>query len=357
MNGKRKNNFDPLRLVLASLVIISHSFTMVHTTWPEPLAFLTKGQMDLGGLAVDAFFTISGSLIAASWVRSRGLADYARKRILRIYPGFLVCCLFSVFILAPIGQPRLASFFASFPWPTFVKNALLLNRIELPRSFSPPPWLWDSELNGSLWTIKIEFECYILIALLGLAGLLKKRHLILGLTLLVNAAYVLSDLQPDFLARSAAAPAMLHFANHFRFCSYFLLGTCAWLFSDRIRYTRLPLALAVVSYLVGARLGCGSIFMPWALAFMLFYVAFHPRVSFGRMAQKRDLSYGVYLYGWPMQRVAVMLVGRQLNPYLLTLTCAPLVLITAFLSWTFVEEPALALKSGTRVVRASQQPG
>src|SRR5215472_14362624 len=92
--SRQCNNFNIIRLSLALMVIFSHSFPVAlghgGDTRFEPLNIWTRHQASSGAVAVNSFFFISGFLITASWLRSRSVPDYFLKRVLRIYPGFIV---------------------------------------------------------------------------------------------------------------------------------------------------------------------------------------------------------------------------------------------------------------------------
>jgi peptidoglycan/LPS O-acetylase OafA/YrhL len=127
-----ENNIDLLRLVLAALVIFSHSYPLLHV--PEPVRLATRGQRSAGELAVDGFFILSGFLIARSWQSSRGLGDYLRRRVFRIYPGFLVAILFSGLIAAPSLEESPSVYWQAFSWRDFSLMGINLN-------FYTPPHL------------------------------------------------------------------------------------------------------------------------------------------------------------------------------------------------------------------------
>ena len=93
----RSNNFDLLRLVLASFVIISHSYPL--TKNKEILSSLTNGQVDFGGLAVNSFFALSGYFIFLSLQRSKTISNYIWKRILRLYPALIVLFIFTLIVI------------------------------------------------------------------------------------------------------------------------------------------------------------------------------------------------------------------------------------------------------------------
>ena len=111
-SGAKANNLDFLRLVFAGLVIVMHSFYVFSSSSvPEPLHHFTLGRVYSGTLAVYGFFAISGYLIVASWLRVPRLGDFMKRRVLRIYPGFVACCLLCVFVVVPWHGP---TFMASF---------------------------------------------------------------------------------------------------------------------------------------------------------------------------------------------------------------------------------------------------
>src|SRR6266851_10046745 len=86
----RLNNFDFLRFALATFVILSHSWDLVRGRESNPIMIATRGQMEFGSVAVDGFFILSGFLITMSFINSGSVLDYLRRRVLRIYPGYLV---------------------------------------------------------------------------------------------------------------------------------------------------------------------------------------------------------------------------------------------------------------------------
>ena len=93
----RDNALNLIRLLLAVLVIVAHSF---------PISGLGNGLeiggMSLGLLAVGGFFTISGYLITLSRYRT-AFGTFAWRRFLRIMPAFWVCLIFTGFGAAAIA--------------------------------------------------------------------------------------------------------------------------------------------------------------------------------------------------------------------------------------------------------------
>ena len=97
------NNFDALRFLFASLVVFSHSFPLAEgNELREPLWRMTE-QTTLGGISVHCFFIISGFLIAASWDRRKDVGQFLKRRVLRIYPGFIIANAVGVFLVAAVA--------------------------------------------------------------------------------------------------------------------------------------------------------------------------------------------------------------------------------------------------------------
>ncbi|BBX04084.1 hypothetical protein MMOR_50200 [Mycolicibacterium moriokaense] len=93
----RENALNAWRLVLASGVILQHSWPLTGRELATPFTGL------LTQVWVDAFFVVSGFLITGSWLNNPRLREYAVARALRIFPGLWVCLLVIAFVLAPIG--------------------------------------------------------------------------------------------------------------------------------------------------------------------------------------------------------------------------------------------------------------
>ena len=350
------NNFDFLRFLFATLVIFSHSFVLTDIG-EDPLSMLTRRQANLGEVSVDSFFAISGFLITASWLRGRKVLNYLQKRVLRIYPGFLVVCLFCAFIIGPLGADSAVRYFSEFSAFGFIRHALLLDKLELPPSFQHNPI--PNQVNGSLWTIKIEFECYFLVALLGIVGAFQRRIVPLIFLVLGSIAFGIYALQPT---------AFSHFpetlSQHLRFFNYFLAGMVFFLYRDKITYRPSLLVGAVLLLIVAAQLNELQAFMALPLVYLLMYAAFSSSRAISGFGRKRDLSYGLYLYAWPVQQMLAAHFQGAFAPYLLFLAAFPLTLICAWISWCFVEKPSLSLKPkpqkqearGISVVMPSGEP-
>jgi peptidoglycan/LPS O-acetylase OafA/YrhL len=349
---RRANGIGALRLLFASLVIVSHSPELLDDNLRrEPLHMLFH-TVSSGTLAVDAFFLISGYLIAASFAASSSVGSYFMKRALRIYPAFVVCCLVCVFVVAPLAGARLQSL-GPADWGRLGYRLVLLKSPEVNAAFSTLPH--HPTLNGSAWTISYEFRCYILAALFGLVGLYRRRGLFVALTAAVVAASLalsspgLANLKaPGWLVASLGEPHL-----QMRLLSAFMVGTCFWLYSKDLVLRGRYAAAAAVPLL-------GLMFVPQAAeialillgGYILFWIAF--RVTWKPLLTinaKDDISYGVYLYAWPIGALLIWYWRDIPAPVLAVLTLAGAV-ACGLASWLVVERPAMKWK-----FRGRQAPG
>jgi len=300
-------NFDLMRLIAALLVVVSHTFPLAGQA---PLTI--RGVEDLGALGVSIFFVISGYLVTASYQRDP--KTYLLKRVLRIEPGLIASLVVTVVLLG---------FVTTAPAPEYwreaalyvLRNALLYPATyELPGVFQAVPMA--GVVNGVLWTLRLEFTFYIVLLLI-------RARLPLVLTLLAACTAV-------FVVMSFTHP---HWADDQLTRIAFLAARNGLLFfagaALQLTRTRVPLWLGGASVLAFPFLG--PLVLPTAV------------LGLARPGKlPADLSYGVYIYAFPIQQV--LAAYGQLNLATAVLAVIPF----AVASWFLVERPALKLKPGPR---------
>ena len=331
-------------------VIFSHSYAIglgmqtetygTGSQFTEPMLRWSHGQTTLGTVAVDAFFIISGFLIANSFLRSRSLLAFFRKRIARIYPGFIVCMLVLAFVVTPIAGGKFAYQSLSDRAADFIGRTSLLWNLNVSQTFRHNPL--PDVIDGSLWTIPWEFTCYIGLAAMGVAGLLHRRLL----SLLVFCAMLFYFLVSGIIVW-VGIPQEAHWTHFFDTHLYvdlrgmplcFTAGIVFYLYRERIPHRNI---LAIISVVV---LIC-SCFVPytWVLCsplagmYLIFWFAFHPGIRIHHFARYGDFSYGTYLYAFTVQQLIVRALGSTVRPFTLFLLATPLALIAGVLSWYGVE--------------------
>ncbi|MCF6766089.1 acyltransferase family protein [Thiotrichales bacterium 19S3-7] len=101
ISDHRQNNFDFLRFSAALLVIITHAIVLTGTGI-HPLKLFSSGQLRIADIAVDIFFSISGFLITASFLRASNSTKYLYARMLRIIPALFFMLFIAAFIIGPV---------------------------------------------------------------------------------------------------------------------------------------------------------------------------------------------------------------------------------------------------------------
>jgi peptidoglycan/LPS O-acetylase OafA/YrhL len=350
----RQNNFDALRLLAAICVIFSHSFLIAEGAQNnEPLILLTGNQSILGLAGVFVFFAISGFLVTQSFEQTPNPLHYLWKRALRIFPGLFVATLLSAFVLGPLVTTLPLGAYLSQPEPyRYVLGNTLLDQTvhELPGvSFVANPV--GFEINGSLWTLRLEFVMYLMVLALGVL-----RQLTLRAALLLLAFGI----------------ACLHFEMLYaleKWGWFFeLLSGWGWLVGFfaagmvlyKLRHTRIfdgriaLLALAGLALSIPLRQ-----FIPLFPVFgcyLALWLALSPRLPVIPVARFGDLSYGLYIYGWPVEETVMWVSGRHAAWWLVFLIALPAAAAIAFLSWHLVERPMLRLKPRSRRAAAHYAP-
>lgn len=325
----RDNNLNLIRMIAAFAVLVSHA-------WPialgpqavQPLKALT-GQT-LGTLSVWVFFAISGYLITLSFVRTDDVPRFVLARARRLIPGLIVSVIFVAFVIGPIVTTLpLAAYLSdpatgSFLW----RNVLMaMPQFHLPGVFETQPY---TDVVGSIWTLFYEVLCYVGVLIVGMMGLLhKRRAMAVGVVIYAVAWLSMTGtgLHPKLTA--------LH-----QLSLPFIIGMAFYLWRDRV-----PLhgAIAMLGFLPAILLHdtvCAVPAFVIAISYATFWLAYVPGGIIRAYNKVGDYSYGLYIYAFPLQGLAVWLVPGQ-GPWLNIAIATPLTLICAVASWHVVERPAM----------------
>ncbi|MBE7209415.1 MAG: acyltransferase, partial [Gluconacetobacter diazotrophicus] len=336
----RHNNFDALRLFAAIIVIYGHGWGMTTSTSPP-----WWGNGPIARLGLDIFFSISGYLVTRSWDARPELAEFAAKRALRLMPGLVVCTLMTAFVLGPaVTTLPLGGYLVHPQTWSYLWNIGLYLELFLPGVFPHQPD--GGAVNGSLWSLCPEVLCYCTVAALGgLPPFLRRLALLTG-GLAAGGAAV-------YLFQGAHPPVIYHYSMLASYAlqevPYFCAGALLSLLDrNRDGFYRADIALGLFAAGWGLSMAYGWKVMPidWlAIPYLV--------IGFGRMSLPvvnrgslpGDLSYGTYLYAFPMQQLVLLLFPHAAHPILL---CVAATLPVAWLSWHLVERPGLALRGRLR---------
>lgn len=325
----RRNSLNALRLLLALLVIVSHA----------PLAGgfghpLMVGDLELGGWAVGGFFAISGCLITGSRLRLDFRA-FLWRRVLRIYPAFWVSLLAVAFLFAPLAAFTGHGSYRTTGAVGFVVKNLTLRVVQPTISGSLVGGAYHSTWNLSLWTLQWEFLCYIgIAALLSLAWVLRRRWCVLVVWVLVSTPYALT------VAFHGTPSTAL--AQGSRLAGYFLAGAVAYLYRGLVPARAWLAGIAAVALAAFAALGVVGALGAAPIAYLCLWLG--GTLPLQRIGRTNDISYGVYIYAFPVQLLLTILGVARAGLFAYTGACLLAVLPLAWVSWRLVEKPALRLK-------------
>ncbi|WP_210480602.1 acyltransferase [Naasia sp. SYSU D00948] len=333
----RLNGLNLLRLILAAGVIFWHAFPLTG----REIGFWPARQL-LGEIWVDGFFAISGFLIVGSWVSKPRVGRFLTARIARILPGFWVCLVVTALLLAPLGVwlsgGSLPGAYGPDAIAYFFRNSLLyMNQWDIAGTPALVPY--EGVWNGSLWTLFWEFLCYLGVLALGVLQLLKRRWTIPVVFL---------------LALAAAVASVSGIENHYvglagRFALMFAAGAVLYRFQHRIPVRGWIIGVAAVVVLASTFLPNYRLVAAIPLAYVL--LACGALIKDERLRMRNDISYGTYVYAFPVQQILAGTALVAWSPLLFGVISVVLTIPLAIASWFLVEKPAKRLAQPRRQPR------
>ena len=327
----RNNNFNLIRCTLALMVLIHHAFELTGNP-VEPSNLAARGLSNFGEIGVNGFFIVSGFLVTRSLLGRATLKAFVLARVLRIFPGLWVMLIVTTLALSLLSSLGPATYLQHpGTWTYAARNATaMLITFPLPGVFTDNPATVAA--NGSLWSLKYEMLCYLSLAFAGALGLAQRRWPLAAVAAFCAVALILLPGEVNYF---------FDLMRRLGLC--FTLGSTAAAFADKV-----PMRLSVVAVLVLLALLCDRTALSpvtWTLAYgySLLWFAYVPKgvlLAFNRLP---DLSYGLYIYAFPIQQ-ALIATGIGAAAFTNMGLALPATLICAALSWYIIEKPALELK-------------
>ncbi len=337
-----KNNFDLLRLFLAFSVCFAHLGEVSGIS-----TFLPLANYFYSGIAVDCFFVVSGFLIFRSFDRSSSVLSYLNKRVRRIYPAYLTVVLVAALLLPLLFSDTVTDILFSKEWFRYLfSNLAFFNFLQpdITGIFGSNPL---QVINPPLWTIKVEVMFYLSVPLIFLFLRNKKQWLPLCCLYAASIAYSFW-----FLAMHASSGLEIYLKLEKQLpgqLSFFLSGGGLYLYYSLFRkYWKRSLTIAIVVLIVSAQHSLtAQLFYPLSLAILVISVALlFPYL--GNWGKFGDMSYGVYIYHFPIIQIFTTLALFDTRPWLVFFALIAAILFTSFLSYRYIERPFLKRSSHYR---------
>jgi peptidoglycan/LPS O-acetylase OafA/YrhL len=343
----RHNSLNALRLVFATAVIVSHAWPLGGFGNDPAFGGLTVGEWAVGG-----FFVISGYLITGSRLHN-SLGAFMWRRFLRIFPGLWACLLVTVVVFVSVASVHEGGGLTSQLGSRVsyaVNNGLLLPDITY-RNWGvggtlanvPYPAAW----NGSLWTLLYELGCYLVVAILLTFAALRKRPETLAFAFVFVATL-------HFLGTEFSPLPWQRIALALNLGTYFLAGALLYAYRERIPLRSSLAALATAVLVVASATGHASAVAALPLAYLCLWLGVV--LPLRRVGRTNDLSYGVYIYAFPVAQLLVVFGAPGLGVWRFVLLSVALTFPLAAASWFVVERPAMRLKNSGFPLRRTPLP-
>lgn len=327
-----RNNLDIVRLIAACMVIYGHANAIV----PAPLAggdIVARWLLFdySGGLAVKVFFFLSGLVVTNSLLSKQCLVQFTLARIWRIWPALIAVVVVSVCVIGPLTT----SLSAAEYWRSAETRNYLLKTLAMYIQFTLPGVFegqTTNAVNGSLWSLPYEVGAYVLLAAAFALGLHRKPLLAMGVTALI----LIDPFLPQRLLFSWRQPS----TGVDPLAPCFAIGALMALLKHRIRVDWMPVLGLGILFVAFRQAPYAAYLFYGALFFAILYLCSRSWMIRWRFAA--DISYGVYIWGWPVQQMlahAFPQMGVNTHRVVaIALACA-----LGALSWYLLEKPCIAI--------------
>lgn len=291
-------NMDILRYVLSIAVIIAHTGTLAGNELYFPISSFE---------AVGGFFALSGFLMYPNYMRHGNVMKYASQRARRILPPYFFIVILCALGLVFVSNMTPVEYFTSPQWWKYlIANLCFLNWLQpdLPgvfQSFEIPA------VNGSLWTMKVEWCLYFSVPLfIYLLNRIKVRKSTLAIiVVIISIAYRILFTYLFSINEKGIYEILAR--QIFGQLSYFYCGMIIYFNRDYLK-KHLPLMLAsgIILYIISSThwiLQC--IFNPLALSLLILGICFLP-VNLNFLSRFTNVSYEMYLFHFPVIQLSAL---------------------------------------------------
>ncbi|MFO1264545.1 MAG: acyltransferase [Rhodoferax sp.] len=321
-----------MRLVAALMVLFSHQHAVLGRS--EPSFF---GWNTWGGAGVSIFFVLSGFLVWSSWLRDSRVMPFLVRRALRIFPGLWVVIALSVLVMGPWATAMDVTAYFKHPWTwQYLDNAWLSIVYVLPGVFvgNTMPGI----VNGSLWSLPVEFLCYLVLVVVGWLLLRAREQTPLILVLAWWMAVGGASFGPKLLGTV--------YTTHCEMAALFAAGVLYGQWRSQ-PFAALEWVLLLAGLLAFSVIGSRG--AERASMLLVAMALVHVAANWQGMAwlgdTVGDLSYGVYIYAFPVQQAVVHWIsGQQWSWEGALLLSVSITMVFAYVSWHGIEKQALAFK-------------
>lgn len=326
--------FDALRIALSLLVMLTHS---VPLSTGIASFDIRENWLRYGIFAIlPMFFGLSGFLVTGSAIRVKSGFKFFLQRAFRLIPALTVEVFLSAIILGGLLTTLPAQeYFTNHQFWAYFGNIIGDVHFELPGVFKDNPF--PGSVNGNMWTLRPEYYCYAILLGSMFVGFFKSERLYISSITVIILYYIFID-----ITKNAGKPEYSYSSDGLVFC--FLVGSLYFRISKILPYSKILFAISIAGWILLLNIDGGSYLALLCIVYATIFIGC-TKITLPRIFRTGDYSYGVYLYGFPIQQTLVYAFTFTHKWYILFATSAPLTLIVAMISWHAIEKPALKIRS------------
>ena len=329
----RNNNFDILRFLAAVHILIHHGVQCFGNKNPHWFSFLGS---------IESLFIIGGFLITKSWYDSPNFFVFFKKRILRIFPALIVVVLFTALILGPLVTTLpLKEYFTNSMFFDYLKNIFLVHIYHLlPGVFQSNPF--NTSVNGSLWTLPLEFLLYCLVAFFGISKILNKKYF--------HFVFVVVAIIVFYIITYLNIAKYWSYVQSVNLLIFFFISSSFYIYRKKIILSFPLFIICLAVFVVGINLSY-KFYLHFfyirflVLPYIIIYIAYCKIPYINNFGKYGDFSYGIYLWAFPVSQTLVYFLLDKFNIFTYIVSVFLVTLFIAVLSFKFIEKPALKLKN------------
>lgn len=340
----RNNNFGILHLAASFFVIYGHQYNLLNQGAP----IILGNQIHTLGLKI--IFLISGYLITKSLFsmtcdRKKITMIYLVKRFGRLFPELLFCLLITALLIGPL--------FSTFDFQEYyhykdsiifyIKNNILLYPVfNLPGVFVDNPY--PGAVNGSLWTMPIEFALYILLLFLMLPFKSNRRAHKIIYAIFSAVIFILWGAKTVFFHDACWIFYGTDWVRSLEIIIYFVVGGGVYIFDLQSKFN-IQRCFFLLIFLCTFRFNTvfiGEIICMIALTCCVFALGLAEKQSLNLACIHPECAYGVYLWGFPVQQClikAFVMTGKIQSINFLFIVSALTAYIFARISYNLIYKP------------------
>lgn len=338
--NSRINNFDFLRLIFASLVVITHSYALSKSLEGDILSRITNGNMELSYIGVHGFFIISGYLIFKSLLQCKNLVDFYWKRILRLFPALFIV-LFLTVLLAPTVYENSVPYLENKSVYTYIPQNLTLffRQKGIEGVFKDNPY--GNNINGSLWTICYEFSMYMIVSLLFFIR--NFFYIKIVVVLLFVSSYILNVFHPHFFY-GIFFKMGLRSNNFYNLMCFFAGGMTLTYLNINKKTENIIILLSLAVLIISLYFNISKYTNYFTLPLLVILIGKSSTLYINKIGETiGDTSYGIYIYSFPVQQALIYFF--KFDAIVLMAFSLPLSVLFGCISWHLIEKKALEYKN------------